>query len=209
MPKEQVLVFPTELLFNEMAMFDLGLDFSNSPLITQPKIVDGIFQYLMNSNQLLFMDRDKAEKDAGFKQFVPYLTLIRDKKYFCYKRSKKSNEKRLHDLWSIGIGGHICKEDEVPNQLNNTFYKGLYRELKEETGLTLSENPKPCGVIYDDSNLVGQVHLGFVFKINVDINWIPLQSDKTISQGDFEDLSILLKNKSSFENWSRFILENL
>ena len=115
-----------------------------------------------------FINRPDAEKDGSYKQIIPYIILqTRDfEKTAMYNR--QGSEKRLHDLWSIGIGGHInpidmeTQADSFLKILNN----GMERELNEE----LEKRPKQdipsfVGLISEDETDVGKVHLGAVFRI--------------------------------------------
>ena len=72
---------------------------------------DDIFEILHNSD-IRWIERQEAEKDAQYKQFIPYVLLKRsDGLFACYQRH--GTEKRLHDKYSAGVGGHI---DEPDNQ---------------------------------------------------------------------------------------------
>ncbi|MBC8439400.1 MAG: phosphoesterase [Deltaproteobacteria bacterium] len=115
-----------------------------------------------------FIVRSDAEKDVSYKQIIPYIVLqTKDlKKTAIYNR--QGSEQRLHDLWSIGIGGHINPIDMETQ--NDSFLQiltvGMERELKEE----LDQWPKKdlpffVGVISEDVTDVGKVHLGAVFRI--------------------------------------------
>lgn len=113
-----------------------------------------------------FIDRNKAEKDPSYKQIIPYIIIQTKDKTAIYKR--KGNEKRLHNLWSIGIGGHINPVDVATK--DTSFKKiltaGMTRELKEELSKSnIQDNIKFKGVISEEITNVGKVHLGAVFKI--------------------------------------------
>ncbi len=115
-----------------------------------------------------FIVRSDAEKDISYKQIIPYIVLqTKDlKKTAIYNR--QGSEQRLHDLWSIGIGGHINPIDM--EMKTDSFLQilsvGMERELKEE----LEQRPEGdlpvfAGVISEDITDVGKVHLGAVFRI--------------------------------------------
>src|SRR5687768_11211932 len=98
---EQVLVFPAELLE--------GMKFYNSVIKGNNATIH--LDYLMHSKKLHYMDRKEAEVNPAFKQIIPYCVLSCDDKIFVYQRTKKGGDSRLHDLYSIGVGGHINPED--------------------------------------------------------------------------------------------------
>ena len=115
-----------------------------------------------------FLNRKEAENNPGYKQIIPYIVLqTRDmKKTVLYNR--QGSEKRLHDLWSVGIGGHINPIDR--EEENASFRKilmaGMERELNEELDKRpLDDLPAFMGVISEDITDVGKVHLGAVFRI--------------------------------------------
>jgi predicted NUDIX family phosphoesterase len=115
-----------------------------------------------------FLNRKMAESNPEYKQIIPYIVLqTRDmKKTALYNR--QGSEKRLHDLWSVGIGGHINPIDS--EEENASFRKilmaGMERELNEELDKRFSDDlPDFMGVISEDITDVGKVHLGAVFRI--------------------------------------------
>ena len=115
-----------------------------------------------------FINRADAEKDASYKQIIPYIILQTKnfEKTAIYNR--QGNEQRLHDLWSIGIGGHINPIDmETPNDsFRQILISGMERELNEELDQRSKEDhPSFIGLISEDVTDVGKVHLGAVFRI--------------------------------------------
>ena len=115
-----------------------------------------------------FIHRSIAEEDSSYKQIIPYIVLqTRDfEKTAIYNR--QGSEQRLHDLWSIGIGGHI---NPVDMRTQNDSFKqilvaGMERELNEELNQRPEDDrPNFIGVISEDITDVGKVHLGAVFRI--------------------------------------------
>ncbi len=119
-----------------------------------------------------FEDRSKAELDLGKKQIIPYIILQTNDGTMTAAYCRKGSEKRLHDLWSIGIGGHINPIDGATdgNSMVADFEKilttGMQRELNEEL-IQRPENETSnfMGIISEDTTSVGSVHLGAVFRI--------------------------------------------
>ena len=114
-----------------------------------------------------FTDRDQAEQDPTQKQVIPYILLQSRDREMTAVYCRKGSEKRLHDLWSAGIGGHINPEDrETLTDFKGIVLAGMARELDEE----LVERPKTdqaqfLGVISEESSPVSAVHIGAVFRI--------------------------------------------
>jgi len=115
-----------------------------------------------------FINRPKAENDPSYKQIIPYIILQTADLKMTAIYNRQGSEKRLHDLWSIGIGGHINPIDM--NHENNSFEQvliaGMQRELSEELNQQCKTDlPVFEGVISEDLTDVGKVHLGAVFRI--------------------------------------------
>src|ERR1700758_5075669 len=72
-----------------------------------------------------FEDRAVAEADRAWKQVIPYLVLRDRARYFLMRRTRGGGDARLHDRWSIGIGGHL-------NPGDGDLAGGLRREWREE-----------------------------------------------------------------------------
>jgi predicted NUDIX family phosphoesterase len=127
--REQVLVIPASALEPLLPKFDGGV-------LTDPRAKNKLLEAVMA--QAAFMDREAAERDESFKQVIPYCVLTRgfrdEPMYLWYKRTRKGGESRLHDKYSLGIGGHVNPVDGAAAGAG-TYAAGLARELKEEVGL--------------------------------------------------------------------------
>lgn len=199
--KEQVLVFPTSLLK------EIDFEFEGFKLYDHEN--DGVkLNKLLFSDKLFYMDRDEAEKDPNFKQLIPYMVIYSKDKVFCYKRTKKSGEKRLHDLYSLGIGGHINPSDsnECPEK---RFENGMFRELSEEVDIKPPYSNMFYGFINDNSNDVGKVHFGVCMIIQVQSTESVKLIDPVLKSGEFEEIHVVKKNSDLFENWSKLVIESL
>ena len=79
-----------------------------------------------------FMPRDKVENDENYRQLIPYVVIKnKEEKIFIVKRTNKTTEKRLHNNYSLGMGGHINDQDKGSNNFQ-IFKNGMYREISEE-----------------------------------------------------------------------------
>lgn len=119
----------------------------------------------------MFTNRRDAEQDPSYKQIIPYIILqTKDlEKTAIYNR--QGSERRLHDLWSIGIGGHINPVDREKHHdsFNRILLAGMERELNEELDQRPEQDvPSFIGVISEEITDVGKVHLGAVFRILTD-----------------------------------------
>ena len=162
-----------------------------------------------------FVDRTKAEVDEGKKQLIPYVLILRGNQIFAYQRSKKSKEGRLHSKWSIGIGGHINPLDTYPKLgINTLLSTAIQRELTEELDwgdqeICTINNLTEYGVLYDDTESVGRVHIGYIVVINVPKgSKYPVPKEDTIAASQW----LSLRKTSALPNlerWSKMILETM
>ena len=83
--------------------------------------------------------------------------MLRDgDRIFLMRRTRAGGDERLHERYSIGIGGHVNPGDTDP-------LDALRREWAEEIEADFEPTLEPLGVLNDDDNAVGAVHLGLVF----------------------------------------------
>ncbi len=154
-----------------------------------------------------FQERQIVEQDKNFKQLIPYVLIqTRDlKKIAVYKR--EGSEKRLHDLWSIGIGGHINPIDAIknPSLLNEIIITGMKREIDEELK-QINQNDEPIfkGIINEDETDVGSVHIGLVFTILTDNKDDYVGGEELV---DFRWISTDRLNTMNLELWSKLALK--
>ncbi|GEM_PF-76627 len=203
---------------------DLQLNFKNTFFSYKKDEID--LKNLLESANFSFISRSVTEEDVSKKQIIPYI-LIKDNndRFFIYKR--KGNEKRLHGLYSVGVGGHIDKEDieneielrDLLDKRNNNFFKldhkkffqilniVIKREIYEEIGIILDEkkieNLQFLGIINEDISSVGKVHLGFVFIYKYDNNIEKIKPiDDEIDYFEFASINEIYDKWESFEKWS-------
>jgi len=110
-----------------------------------------------------FMPRDDAEYNFEHKQVIPYVIIRNGNNYLLLKRLTGQTEKRLHNKYSLGIGGHINPDFSMPG--DNIVIKGLYKELNEEVFVDDPAELNFIGIINDESNSVSKVHLGLLYEL--------------------------------------------
>lgn len=199
---EAVLVFKTELLG----------DSKFQGLVKDTQELDNLVPLILNLSNLSFMDRAVAENDFSHKQLIPYCmiesVIDNQRKILVYERSKKGGESRLHNLYSLGIGGHINPCDETIN-LKDTYIMGLMRELKEEVSIKGGYFNRIVGLLNDDSNNVGKVHFGVVHQILLNKETTLEFKDDALLNPQFQDVYWIQQNVDKFENWSKLVIEGL
>lgn len=164
---------------------------------------------LLNPQFMEFRPRSTVEEDPSFKQLIPYVVLQADvdgvKKIFQYTRGTGQGEKRLHAKLSIGIGGHISREDADTADL---YRSGMLRELTEETVIEAAYDEELVGFIYDDTSPVGRVHLGVVHLLTLSSPAARAREVDLVDSG-FEAIDVIKSNFDRFEVWSQLCIKNL
>ena len=108
-----------------------------------------------------YLDRPVAEELPRWKQLIPYVVLRDDDRIFLMERTDAGGDARLHRKASIGVGGHLNPVDEGDDPL----MVGLRREWAEELDADWEPDFHLLGMLNDDTNPVGSVHLGIVFQV--------------------------------------------
>lgn len=164
---------------------------------------------LLHPQNARFLHRPLAENDPSHKQLIPYCVLTFEDKILRYYRARSGGESRLHNLGSIGIGGHINLTD-LQNQEPNSeaYYRALYRELEEEVEIADGiQSEQIIALLNDDSNLVGQVHLGIVHRFTLKSPRVIAREDH-LHQLEFLSLPKLQLELTQLETWSQLIVQN-
>ncbi len=156
-----------------------------------------------------FLRRGDLEEDPNFKQIIPYTILKSGDKILYYSRTDKGNEARLYNKFSVGVGGHVDKEDETQKQ-TETIDIAMRRELDEEFGIKDdSVTFLPLGYIYTEISDVDKVHIGILMLAVVDENAQVKTSDE-IAKFEFVSkdklLEMLNNPENDPENWTRITL---
>jgi predicted NUDIX family phosphoesterase len=157
-----------------------------------------------------FIPRPQAEKDPSFKQLIPYVIMTCQGKYLSYVRGKRAGETRLVAKRSLGIGGHINPVDWTLFTADpyKTYLEAVQREVAEEVSVETKYQDKVIALLNDDSNEVGQVHLGIVHLWTLDEPKVS-RKEQMITQMGFMTLAELQQVKDSMETWSQICLAGL
>jgi predicted NUDIX family phosphoesterase len=190
---EKVLIIHNSLLHGHIQT-------TSGCLITEQK--DDIFNKILDNKS--FMQRDKAEYDFQHKQVIPYVIIRHGVNYLLLKRSTGQTEKRLHNKYSLGIGGHINPASSINE--DNIIIKGLYRELNEEVSVRDPGHLQFIGIINDESNSVSRVHLGLLYVLEVPSqDYEVLEKEKMTAQWVAE--SDIKQYYNGLETWSQIVYD--
>jgi len=191
---EQVLVVPREQLFSDGVWHGL---LSDTTAIK--KYIDAI------ASNARYVSRSEVEDDPEFQQIIPYAVYRSGNRYLLTKRLKKSSERRLHKLYSLGLGGHINPEDGLPE---DCIMRALMRELEEEIEWQGHLSIKLIGLLKDDSSPVSKVHLGIVYLLDGEDSDVKIREvDKM--EGWLTELNNMLVHYMEMESWSQIIYDYL
>ncbi len=148
-----------------------------------------------------FVDRAAAERDRSLKQVVPYLVLRDGPRYFLMQRTRGGSDARLHDRYSIGIGGHLNPGDD-------DLAAGLRREWSEEIRADFVPDFTLIGLLNDDSTEVGSVHVGAVYVAEAMGRQVAIrEADKLV--GTFVDRTEVAAVAGALESWSAIAYQHL
>jgi predicted NUDIX family phosphoesterase len=198
---ERVLVVPAEV-FRRIGYFQ---GFSPE--------VDRYLNELFVPENMSYRPRGEMEDDPSFKQLIPYVIFrFVDSQgtihVFQYTRGKGQGEKRLHAKRSVGIGGHICIDDETTSPGSRPYEEGMRRELAEEVIVNTPYRAQMVGMINDDLTPVGSVHLGVVHIFDVEAPDVEPRETEILNSG-FVPADQLLGQLEEFESWSQICLQAL
>ena len=198
---EIIIVAPRDIVYDNERLTFQGVN-------SDPVQTALIEQYIANSFST--MRRGDAEENESYKQPIPYCVIKRGNQVFSYKRLTGGGEKRLHNQISLGVGGHLNNVEGL--DFHGILADGLQRELDEELVINLDElKLKTIGLINDDENEVGRVHIGMLV-----IGELPEGEEVSVRETDqllgewinVEDL----KNEEIYEaleSWSKFVADIL
>jgi len=200
MPKNltsPILCFPSELLDRLGRFQGISTD------------VDSFFPRIVTPPDCRYVIRAEAENDPSFKQVIPYVLFVYNGSIFSYRRGKRGSEKRLHDLYSVGIGGHIETVDRMLfSQDTMGYYDALRREVAEEVNVACDCQAECVALINDDSNDVGRVHFGVVHVVRLDDDQITKNESK-IAEPQLIPIEKAIRNVESYETWSQLCLRSI
>lgn len=187
---ESILVVKRDLLFPANAHQGLLKD------------REGYYEKLVNG-AMEFHPRSLMEEDVLYKQIIPYLVFHHQGRYFLMQRSDKGTEKRLRNRYTLGIGGHVRQEDLIGVSIADW----ARREFHEEVMYAGNVRSEFLGVLNDDSNPVGQVHLGFVYLFHGDSDAISVKSE--LKSGELKNVAECTQHYEQLEDWSKIVLKYL
>ena len=194
--EELVFAFPTDELWKLMTYKEKGLIKGNSEVLKR---------IVQNG---LFLRRSELEEDPSFKQIIPYAIISNKESFYLFRRTSGQTEKRLHNKFSLGVGGHMNPNDSMESR-EQYLIDELKRELFEEVRLLngcLIEDIEFIGFINDDTIPVGRVHIGLLYNIHVSNKEVYInETDKMTAE--WIDKSNLAEFYEGMETWTKIAFD--
>lgn len=179
-----------------------GLNAFGSPEVGEREIerLDGLAQA---------RPRRELESDPSWKQPIPYAVALyrpagapsSDTQLFWMDRLAGGSDKRLHGRASFGVGGHISPSD-------GGIRAALAREWAEEVATPTLPAFTPIGLLNDDGDDVGRVHLGIVFIAALTSPSIQIRETHKLA-GSLVPVSEALRRKDELEGWSARLIDTI
>lgn len=196
MTDELVLVIPTDRVVAELGGGRGWLGVRETPPEALPAVIRAAGR---------FLPRSHAERDESWKQVIPYPVLRDRDQWFLMRRTTSGGDARLHDRYSIGVGGHVNPDD---GGLDGDLERALQREWLEELAVEFVPAFRYVGLLNDDSTAVGRVHVGAVFEADAAGRPVTIRETEKLS-GRFVDAAGVEAVADQLETWSRLAFEFL
>lgn len=188
----------------------------------------GTFNEVYDPEFLMLGSRHTLDKHPDYthiRQLIPYVVVRCQGDIAVYSRTAKSTESRLHDMLSIGFGGHIDLDDIISNNshvdVKQTIINSCYRELHEELNIEIDNvvvqdhwtNREQAHMhIISNEDAVGTVHLGMLYLVEVsDRNQLVVEPELNFT-GWFPETYLranLSDEFSGLEGWSRAVFAQI
>lgn len=156
-----------------------------------------------------FRRRAELEDDPTFQQLITYAIISTGGSFYLFKRSSRQAEKRLHNKYSLGVGGHMnpCHMnghgvDYLMDELSREFFE----EVRLGPGCRI-EKSEFIGFLNDDTIPVGQVHIGLLFHIRVSGKEVYVNEPDKMTANWIEQQH-LANYYEEMESWSGMIVEH-
>ncbi|MCZ6792336.1 MAG: hypothetical protein O7J95_01835 [Planctomycetota bacterium] len=208
---EQVYVVPRRELFPRGEAAPVGF------------VAGSAERYLERLRGGHFASRGEVEEEPRLKQIIPYAVVSCKDQVFLMRRRRGGAEKRLHGLFSLGVGGHINPGDGPPAgdgalgrvgepsagsaRVSALLERCLAREVGEELSVDTPYALDVVGVLNDDSNPVGQVHFGVVYRLRLDVPRVRVREANEL-EGHFVSSAEARRHATGMESWSRHLVEH-
>lgn len=194
--EELVFAFPTEELWKLISYKEKGLIKGNGEVLKR----------IVQNGQ--FVKRSESEDDPSYKQIIPYAIISNGNSFYLFKRTSGQTEKRLHNKFSLGVGGHMNPDDTIESKehyLIDELKRELFEEVRLKNGCFI-EDIEFVGFLNDDKITVGRFHVGLLYNIHVSSKGLNIrETDKMTAE--WIDKSNLVQFYKEMETWSKITFD--
>jgi predicted NUDIX family phosphoesterase len=154
-----------------------------------------------------YRPRHLVEEDSDQQQLIPYCIVHHpaDDTYLLTRRLRRSSERRLHNLYSLGVGGHVNPGD---GERLDPLVGGLLREWAEEIVCPAPAVARLVALLNDDSTPVARHHLGLVFLVEPAQGPVAIRETEKL-EGESMGLEAMRPYYLSMESWSQLCYDDL
>ena len=150
--------------------------------------------------------RRELELDPAWKQPIPYAIALHrtaggERQLFWMDRLVGGSDRRLHGRASFGVGGHIGADD-------GGILAALEREWSEEVETAVLPRFTPLGLLNDDGDDVGRVHLGVVFLAELSSAEIAVREREKLA-GSLVSVESAVARAGELEGWSAALISHI
>jgi len=193
-PRELVLCIPRRTIFPDGAWHGL--------------VTTGLERVLRTIRAAAgYLPRARVEDDPAQQQVIPYCIVAHsDGTYLLTRRLRRSSERRLHHLYSLGVGGHINPGD---GERLDPVVGGLVREWREEIVCPTVATARLVALLNDDTTPVSRVHLGLVFLVEPDQEARAAVRETAKLEGESLTLEAMRRHYLNMESWSQLAFDDL
>ncbi len=177
-------------------------------LLVQGGLVTGDLASLLKLEQS-FIPRWLAEEEPAWKQLIPYQLFVCEGRLMVFQRGGGVGEQRLAGRLSVGIGGHINSDDAAGERLKTEeLWEAARRERREELEVKGAVKETVVGLINDDSDEVGRVHIGLVLLCQVEREGdVLVHGEEDIHFRGWWTREEITRRREWFEKWSLLAVE--
>lgn len=175
---------------------------------------DPVLNGLLVARPPLWLTRTPAlEVDPGVVQVVAYVLVRSRGLYAAFRRTREAGEGRLHGRITLGLGGHVERQDAKGVGPHGAILRAAFRELEEEVDLSQPPHSVPrAGLIYDPSEPVSARHLGAVFLADHEHSSLEVLDPGLEHLGWFAPQVLRdhgYASRADVEPWSRIVLRHV
>lgn len=194
---ELVFAIPTVELWDLLTYKELGLISGDNDVL---KIIVRKGQFRL---------RNELEEDPSFKQIIPYGVISCKNSYFLFKRTSGQTEQRLHNKFTLGVGGHMNPPYSMVSEeqyLIDELKRELFEEVRLSNGSSI-EDIEFIGFINDETIPVSRVHIGLLYNIRVSGKDVYVrETDKMTAV--WIERSDLAEYYEGMETWTKIAYDN-